>query len=496
MSAATASQAKRMLLAPWQWRRNSSSLWELRLYGSLAALVLVGPAVAALVWMPPPKAAVSAGLCAVLALTVVWAVQFGGLLRLDHPHAAHAVPGHPRALRITALGLWLALVVLAGLVAALIGAQLMGDGLRVGLAVAAGTGTLLTTLALAIRWWWVWIPLCVGPSFLGVAAWRHLVFGSWAWLQQQWLAQPLLVTLALLALQALLLPGLFGKGDARHARDYAGRERYRQITEASVAGQRPGLAAYGRWGEWLGLPWQRLANAWLAHVCRHATTSQRSVMARADTVLYGTQHWVRQISTGLLVQVVVAWCLWLTTRLSGVDTLTLLQGGRVGIGIGLATMALSAVTSLPGAVWQSRREQALLMLLPGMPQGAALNRAIAWGLMRHCLWVWAVVLPALAAMVWAGQGLITVAFVATALPMSAWLWRDISRQAATTPAAALVIMLLATLSGGLSWTLLNARPDALLPWALAMLLLTASLLGWCWRRLDRLPQALPAGRLA
>ena len=90
----------------------------------------------------------------------------------------------------------------------------------------------------------------------------------------------------------------------------------------------------------------------------------------------------------------------------------------------------------------------------------------------------------------------TAAFVATALPMSAWLWRDLSRQVATTPATALVIMLLATLSGGLSWTLLNARPEALLPWALAMLLLTAGLLMWCWRRLGRLPQALPAGRLA
>ncbi|OYU68442.1 MAG: hypothetical protein CFE45_42740 [Burkholderiales bacterium PBB5] len=485
-----------MLLAPWQWRRNDGGLWALRLYGVLLALVLGGPAVAALVRLPPVAAWATVGACALLALSLVWAVQFSALLRLDHPHAAHAVPGHPRLVRTTALGLWLAMVALSGIVSSLAGALLLGDGLRVGLAAAVGAGLLWTVLALAIRWWWVWILVCAGPSFLGVAVWRNLVFTSWGWLQQQWQTQPMVLTLGLLALQALCIQSLFGQGDSRHSRVYAARERFRRITAASAAGERPGLLAYGRWGEWLGWPWQRLADVWLAHVCRHATRAQRSVMARAELVLHGPQHWVRQLSTGLLVQVVVALCLWLTTRLSGLGVEKLLEGGRVGICIGLATMAFSAVTSLPGALWQSRREQALLMLLPGMPQGAVLNRAVAWRLMRQCLWGWALMLPALAAMVWAGHGVTTVAFVAMALPASALLWRDLSRLRAAQPSTAMLFTVLCVLAGTLSMAMLTAWPDASLPWALGMLLLTAGLLLWRWRGLGRWPQAMPAGRLA
>ena len=496
MSVSVQAQAARLLLAPWQWRRNDGSLWAMRLYGTLVLLLLGVPAVAALVWMPPRAAWAVVGGCVALAVSLVWGVQFNALLRLDHPHAAHAVPGHMRAVRVTALGLWLALVAFCGAVSAVAGTLLAGQGLHTGLVVAAAAGTLLTTLALAIRWWWVWIPLCVGPSFFGVGVWRSLVLDSWAWMQQQWQAQPLLLTLAALAVQALVVTGLFGQGDARHVRAYAGREHWRKLTAASAAGQRPGLAAYGRWGEWLGHPWQRLADAWLAHVCRHAAARPPSVMARAEVVLYGGQHWVRQLSTGLLVQVAVALCLWLVAVLAGVDILKSLQAGRVGISIGLTTMALSAVVSLPGAVWLSRREQALLMLLPGMPQRAALNRAVAWGQMRYCLGVLAVLLPALVAMVWAGQGLVTAAFVAMTLPASAWLWRDVSRQRATTPAAAFLVMLPCVVAGALSMALLDAWPDAVWPWAAAVLLLTAGLLAWRWRRLDRFAPALPAGRLA
>jgi len=496
MKASAWRQAPLMLLAPWQWRRNDGKPWVRRLSDALWLLLLGAPAVAALWWKPPLAAWTSVGVCALLGLTFVWGLQFSALQRLDHPHAAHTVPGHTRALRTAALGLWLAIVALCGGVSALGAWMLLGHGLRVGLVVAVGVGTLLLLLALAIRWWWVWIALSVGPTFLGVAAWRNLVFGSWAWMQQQWQAQPLAVTLGVLLLQGLWLQDLFGSGDAGHARAYASRERFRKITAASAAGQKPVLAAYGRWGEWLGLPWQRLSDAWLAHACRRATVGPRSVMARAEIVLHGSQHWVRHLSTALMVQAVVVLCFVLTISLTGLDVTVLLEGGRVGISIGLTSMALTAVMSLPGALWQSRREQALLMLLPGMPQGVALNRALAWRQMRHCLWVWASLLPALSAMVWAGKGLTTLAFIAIALPMSAWLWRDVSRQRAARPAGAFGPVMLCVLAGAASMALLTRQPDALLPWAAGVLLLTASLLVWRWRRLLRLPQALPAGRLA
>jgi hypothetical protein len=388
------------------------------------------------------------------------------------------------------------MVVLCGVLSGVTAEALAGNGLRLGLAVAMGMGLLLLVLAVAIHSWWVWIALCVVPSLLGVSVWRTLVFGSGAWLQQQWLAQPLVMTLVVLALQGLLLQGLFGRGDSRHARAYAARERLRKTSAASAAGEKSVLAAYGRWGEWLGMPTQRLADAWLAHVCRQAQAQSLSAMARAEVVLHGAQHWVRHLSTVVLVQGVVLVSLLLVAGLARVSLDQMLEGGRGGIAIGLTAIALGAGLSLPGALWQSRREQALLMLLPGMPQGAALNRAVAWRQLRHCLWAWCATLPALAAMVWAGHGLQALAFMAMALPMSAWLWRDLSRMRAPSMASTFLPLLLCLLAGGASVFLLTRRPDMLWPWALTLLLLSVGLLAWRWRGLLRWPQALPVGRLA
>jgi hypothetical protein len=348
----------------------------------------------------------------------------------------------------------------------------------------------------AFHSWWVWIPLCAAPSLLGVSVWRQFVFGTGLWLQQLWLAQPLLMSLVVLALQGLWLQALFGRGDERHARAYAGRERLRKISAANAAGEKSALAAYGRWGELLGMPPQRLADAWLARVCREAQAGPRSAMARAEVVLHGPQHWVRHLSALLLIQGLVIVCLLAVLGLTRVSMVQLLEGGRVGLVVGLTSMALGAVLSLPGALWQSRREQALLMLLPGMPQGTALNRAVAWRQLRQCLWVWGVTLPGLALMAWAGQGLHALAFVATAIPMSAWLWRDLSRLRSRGASSTLVPILVCQLAGSASVYLLTRWPDLLGPWAAALLLLSATLLVWRWRGLLRWPQALPVGRLA
>lgn len=496
MTATTWPQARLLLRAPWQWRGNESSLWEQRLYGGLAAVLLLGPALAAVVWMPARPAGVVLGTLAFLAVALYWGLQLGVVLRLDHPHVAHAVPGHSRALRVVTVGLWLGLVALCGVAAALGTWLLNGSGLTAGLAVVVGSATTLFLLAMAVRWWWLWLPLSLGPAFMAETTWRTGVISSWLWLQQQWQAQPLMVTLAVLLVQGLLLPVVFGRGDCQHARAYASRERLRKVAADGGAGKQPALAAYGRWGEWLGQAWQRLSDAWLAHVCQQARPTPRSVMARAEVVLHGSQHWVRHLSTGVLVQVVVALCLLVTLQLTGVNLALLLQGGQVGISIGLTSMALSAVMTLPSALWHSRREQALLVLLPGMPQGAALTRALAWRQLRHCLWTWAVMLPALATMVWAGHAMSLLTFTAVALPMSAWLWRDVSRLREARASAAVVPVVLSVVACVLSAFVLSRHPGAWPFWLLGVLALTAGLLAWRRRCMGRLPQALPAGRLA
>jgi len=198
----------------------------------------------------------------------------------------------------------------------------------------------------------------------------------------------------------------------------------------------------------------------------------------------------------VFVQAVLGLCIVSIVSMKGVTAATLIEHGRLGISIGLGFMAFGAVFTLPGALWASRREQALLVLLPGMPQGAALNRAVAWRQMRQFLWVLATLLPALAVIVWADIALSALAYLAITLPMSAWLWRDVSRLRASRPFAVFGPLLLCVVAGVLSQFLLSRQPGALLPWLMAVLTLTAGLLTWRWRRLSRLPQALPAGRLA
>lgn len=497
MTGALGRQAGRLLLAPWQWGRNHSGPWA-PWYALALLLVLAGPPVAALVWLTPPVAWAVAGCMAVLGLTVVWFVQFGALLRLDHPHAAHAVPGHQRALRASALGLWLAMALLCGLGGAAWGrwAPEAAPG-QPALLLALGMGSGLLLLALCMRWWWLWFVLCLAGVMPGVrpfwAAMRAVA--AWAW--QHWQAQPLGTTLLLMAVQGLLLASLFGAGDARHARAWGARERMRQAMAAGVAGRQTGLAAFGRWGAWLGQPWQRLADSWLARLCQRASPRQCSVLARAEVVLHGNQHWLPQVATGLLVQSILGLCFLLTIALSGARGESFIEHGRVGMGVGIATMALSAAFGLPGALWHSRREQALLLLLPGMPHGAALNRALARRRLQHALWLWLALLPALLALAWAGTLPGLVAFIAMALPVTAWmLWPDVSRLRPPGASTVVMPMLLCALGGVSSQWLLSRHPAALLPWGLAVLALTAGLLAWRWHRMASLPQALPAGRLA
>lgn len=492
--------ALQMLRATRQWRRNDGSLWARRVYGLLTVLIFAAPAVAALAWMPWRPAWASVGLLALVGVTAIWSTHFTGLLRLDHPHAAHTVPGHAHAVRSAALGLWAALVALVGVVAA-VGAALLGAGdlatcWRFGLVVAMGAGSLLFFLAAALRWWWLWVLAGVSPAFLGVRSLRGLVFDTGSAGLQLWQAQPLASTLLLLGVQGLLLGSLFGRGDAAHARAYQQRERWRLAAAQNPASPRGALAAYGRWGEWLSLPGQTVSDLWLRHALARAESRRSSVMARAELVLHGHQHWARQLAMLLFVQACVGFSIWATATLTRLDPGLFIERGRLGIAIGVGVMCFGAVLNLPGALWASRREQALLVLLPGMPQGAALNRALAWQQGRHCLVLWAGLLPALGLLLWAGHAPHALAFLLTALPLSAWLWRDHARMQAARTTAAFMPMVLCTLLGLLSMYGLSRHPEALWSWMMGMWVLTASLLAWRWRVLQRLPQALPVGRLA
>ena len=158
------------------------------------------------------------------------------------------------------------------------------------------------------------------------------------------------------------------------------------------------------------------------------------------------------------------------------------------------SMVLGTVLSLPGALWASRREQALLMLLPGMPRGAALNRALAWRQARHFLLLWALTLPAYLGLAWAGQVPQVLALPAVALTAMAWLWRNAAQQREPSALTAVLPFVVCLVPGIASIALLREKPDLFGPLLGGVAVVAALSLLWRWRQLSRWPQALPAGR--
>jgi len=497
VSAAVHTQAVLMLRAPWQWLRNDGRGWAALVYAALAALLVGVLLLALMFWVSGGLAKILLGVFPAIGLLAAWWLQFSALLRLDHPHAARFVVGHGRALRAAALGLWVGMVAFVAFVAAMALGQ-PGGSQAPALVAAMMAGAALLFTAMALRWRWLWVMLFLPFPVFDQPAVRAALSPMVATVQAHWQAHPVLWTLLTLLAMAAGLANLFGKGDSAHSRGYARRENLRKIASAGALGQKPTLAAYGRWGEVLGAPFQSLVDAWLAHVIRRASPQRGSVMARAEVVLQGAQHWVRQVAGVVMVQLVVLIGLaWFSHGSSGDLAMAFEQGqAHVVLSIGLAGMTIAPLLSLPGALWLSRREQALLVLLPGMPQGTALNQALAKQQLKHYLLIWSTALPAFVALAHWGQAAHVWAVVGAALPMSALLWRDASRLRA--PGSVLVLVpYLLTLALGLAFMLfLRWHPAMLLPWAVGVGLLTAALLAWRWRKLSHWPQALPAGRLA
>lgn len=467
MNAATSGQ---MLLAFWR-QRDRESPWGRRL---LIALTLLGLG-ASLYAAPGLWAAVLAG-SATLALGGLWTAVAGSLLTQNHPHAARFVPGHLRQLRQAALSAWAVLSLACALLVWAAFERL--PSFPALLLIVAAT---LAFAAWALRAWALWFVLSFGPALFFAFGLDRRLAPLWAALRELWAAQtgPVLA-LCLLGL-AWSITRLFGNGDAAHGAGYAARARMRRAAREGATGHRGGLATFGRPGEWLGRPFERAASAWLRHVLARARPTPASVMQRAEIVLHGQQHWLRQALAVLLALAIAALSLGTVAALGGLGKAW--THGAFGMAIGLASMGINPSFALPGMLWHGRREQALLQLLPGMPQGAAQNRAVAWLQLRHALLAWTLTTLALAPLAWAADDPALLCLAFGALPLSAaWLLRAPAAMRAPSSWTAVLPVLAFLL---LAWGLYAAKRQLGLPLAaLAGLSVGASLaLGaWRWRR--------------
>lgn len=471
---------KRILLALWQQGRNQQSWWMLALPG----LLFVVPSLLAAwngglaLW-----AKVSAAeLC--LALFIGWMMQFSNLWQQNHPSFARLVPGHLRALRQVLLGLWLALILFF---MALLGSE-FGQPLAWGI----GVAVLLVVTATLLRWPWLWLQSWLLGMVLvwlrPLGPWRDLI----ALMLQVYEQAPLLFFVGTLALLAWPLSRLLQAGGPAHRRGYEGAKRMRMAMQMRATGRAAPLVHGGR----IGLALWRLFNEpqllWRQHLIRTARPTERSVLARAEMALSG--HWSGQLAGLVFFGGLTLLALSLVQGFTGIAMAEMLKHGGMGMSIGLASAALSPALGLRARMHGGRREQALLMLVPGMPQGAALNLRLA----RRQLFCFGIS--------WVGMVLLVLwvfdttsyvfGFMAAGLPVGLEALRDWSRQRLPTVQAVVI--------GTFGWMLAGAALMGLERWlgisawwsGALVLLLTVAVGCWRWRKLAAYPQAFPVGRWA
>jgi len=477
-----------MLLAPWQ-QRNRERPWPRRIiYTVVLALVM-----AFTVWMDGPMRWSVATMVGLLLLIVCWMTVSSGLLEQNHPHAARFVPGHLRALRQAALLGWAfssALPVLA-------------VGLLTPLPWSPALLLLASSLFMCFALWstrnmWLWIALTVASPL--ALAFQQQLQPLWQGLAALWQANGWgLLLLALLA-QAWLVTRVFGRGDATHQARHARLLRMRRISRLALEGRGTGMAALGGPFERLARPFESAVDTWLSRLLARANPGERSVMARAEVVLLGQQHWLGQLLVQALVFAFVMGMFALTTLTSFARDAGAFTHASIGLGIGLASAGLNPVFALPFTLWHSRREQALLRLLPGMPLGARLNRAIARRQLRQFLVSWALTTAFVLPIAWLGNDPFLLWAMAVALPMAVLLLtRAPARMGRPTFWSTVApAMLVFTLGGTLQSisAALGLAAGGVAGMSAGIVALAAGLLVWRWRTLSAAPMALPAGRLA
>jgi hypothetical protein len=179
--------------------------------------------------------------------------------------------------------------------------------------------------------------------------------------------------------------------------------------------------------------------------------------------------------------------------------------GAVGwLMIGIVIGALVViVVQLPAALWASRREQSLLRLLPGTPQGVQLNRWLAGRLVGVHMAVLLLQGSLMAAMsdfvdssFFGGQAVdLALAGLVLTVPLVFTLWRSWAdaKEPAGGAQGLMVVVALAILGLAAAWVLWLDRPWFEL--AALTLLLTLPFAWWRWRLISRAPSAWPVGRL-
>ncbi len=495
------SSIARILASPWQHQRNPRS--ALTFWGALALWLLV-PAglygwnelkIARREVVPFPQAdhqLVVAmhhnSLVTVMAILAMWFAfawftLVNDVLRQNHPTFARLVPGHVAHLRAALLVAWV--------VAILAAAAGPGFVLDAPMEWALGAAVMLSLMAAAQRWPVLWLVLLAGPWALVVSSIRHEKGGLAdtlfsAWHRDTWLVTAIVLTAGALALVAVV------------------REKGRDARTLYEAGR-----AFGRL---LARPQLGCANEpndlprpYLWWMNRLLARRDSPVLSRVLLGLGSAIHWTTRIRDAVYFATVAAILCAVVVGLSAVLGRGLSQV-LPWLAFSLLTGACTPALQAAGRLHRTRKEQALLVLLPGVPRGARLNRWLGWQMsalfVMSALWGCAlagaldVFAEALSPGAVARSGaVITQAIAAVLLPQVAWQWRRWARLSGASGWDSLPAMT-PFLLGGVVLVLHTWAGIGYLAVAIAFALAALAWCAWRWWRMGSEPTALPIGRLA
>jgi hypothetical protein len=406
------------------------------------------------------------------------------VLQQNHPHTARLLPAQVFVLRNTLRITGALLCATTTLLSWLAGGPVLG--------LAAGMALGLAWLALTLRWVWLW-PVGIALIFLLMYLGPRGDLNGAAWL---WRTAPEVLTLLALVLSALALRIVVMTGDSRHERAHA---RLQMMT-AAMRGQLSGTSAQA-FGGLAGWSLKRGNSVYAAWMGRILVQARGDVGARLAMGLGPQAHWTGVLAAqamGLTLMVL----LLLVVQLFPDWGLGHAMVGGMMIGTVFGSLAVT-LAQLPMALWASRREQSLLRLLPGVPQGAQLNRWLIGRLVGINLAVLILQGLQVAIMslfadsnVFGGKAVaLALSGLVLSVPLVLTLWRDWSGAKAPAGSAQGLLLLAMLLVGGLAfaWVFWLDRPWYEL--AALTLLLMLPLGRSRWQVISRAPMAWPVGRL-
>ena len=406
---------------------------------------------------------------------VAWGVLVYGLMGQNSVVAAVTVPRHVRVLREVAGLAWVALLVLVAAGTWLAGLDVVAAVTR--------HAVMLLAFALVARWPLLWIGVGFVPWW--VLGRLDPVMNE---LQALAPAGRVAVVLLLLGVGPFLLALLFGRGGSVHRRARLQQEASRRLLSGRAAGWP--FAPLARFGRLMAWPYHRALRVASGPDSPLSPTA-RLMFVTGPGVHPGVQAWwIGVMALGVLIFVVP----WVRPPEGWQPGAAVLWGPTLGV----MSMALNPVFGVLSAWRQTRREQALLALLPGIERGGRLNQALARRMGQHYGFAWAggsLVLAAFAA--WAPALAGSLAIVSAALlPLGGFLCTDLSRLPdQASPHLGRVLAGFA----GLPLAGLALHHGAGVPASVvvgALLLGSAAWLVARYRALAHRPQALPCGRLA